>query len=148
MASESCCNFVLWVLGLTIAGEDHSLLSTHHKLGRLDTHTQKKKISFELKLPLFLVLWSHHCGFILQCNASQHSSRFVAGKLQGEGLDWLHKFTDIPPHHLPVCRRGEYIRTCVCGRKGGKRGGEGWWDQRNLSMSNTFPAQLSILQVT
>ena len=92
------------------------------------THTKKSNISFELKLPLFLVLWSHHCGFILQCNASQHSSRFVAGKLQGEGLDWLHKFTNIPPHHLPVCRCGEYIRTCVCGRKGGKRGGEGWWD--------------------
>lgn len=36
MASEGCCNFVLRVLRLAIAGEDDALLCTHHKLGRLD----------------------------------------------------------------------------------------------------------------
>ena len=43
VSSEGIGDFLLWSLGLSVAGEDHPLLRAHHELGRLLRERERER---------------------------------------------------------------------------------------------------------
>ena len=108
VASEGVGDLLLGSFGLSVAGEDHSLLCAHHELGWLVANRHMSSVCVCVwereRERVCVCVCAHHGRFIFHHSSSQSEVWLVASKDQRKGFHWLYQFTNVPPQHLPISR--------------------------------------------